>query len=165
MDDDVKSIGNDWTWTVGRQSFVANKMKWSENLIKHNVRFKEASSLFTRPNVFEVDSKNSTKTEERYYTSGYLKDGKPLMVGYTRRGDQIRIYTARFLDRHEEREMVAKLRSVREAQQERNRGKERRSKDKTKNEGRELKRDIKERRKWKMRDNMKREGKDRDRDR
>lgn len=156
----------DVRWEYQGLKFVANQSKMSINLVLHNLDFRDVSRLFARENVLEKDTKHSTKTESRYLVYGYLENGKPITVGFTRRVGQVRIYTARLLDRHEEREMVAKLRGNREAELERSRGKERRSKDKAKTVDRELKRDIKERKRWKMRDNVRREAnKDRDRER
>jgi len=144
----------DVRWEYQGFKFVANQSKMSMNLVRHNLDFRDTSHLFVSSAVHKFDAKHS-QTEHRFSASGYLKDGRPAMVGYARRGQEIRLFTARYLDRQQERQMIAGLRADRIAQQEPARNLERLQRSKQKPKQKERNRDIKERNTWKRRDNVK----------
>ena len=74
----------------------SNKAK--SNLIKHNVSFEEASTIFTTEQVrVFVDDANSTMTEERLIAIGYSTHNRILTVVhcYKENDEVIRIISAR----------------------------------------------------------------------
>lgn len=87
----MKEIKFDWDqWNV------------QKNEIKHGVSSLEAESCFYDPDlkIFE-DLKHSTKREKRYILYGKSLENRVLMVGFTLRGAQTRIITARVASRKE----------------------------------------------------------------
>ena len=78
--------------------------QWNEqkNDIKHGVSKLEAESAFFDVNyALFKDIKHSTATEERFILYGNSLENRVLMVGFTRRGQKIRIITARPASRKE----------------------------------------------------------------
>ena len=73
-----------------------------KNEIKHGVSALEAESCFydSRHKIYE-DRKHSIPRERRYILYGKSMENKILMVGFTVRGDKVRIITARPASRKE----------------------------------------------------------------
>ncbi|MGH7788231.1 MAG: BrnT family toxin [Candidatus Binatia bacterium] len=80
-----------------------------KNEDKHGVSRLEAESAFfdSRHRVFE-DLLHSTSREARYILYGRSLEARVLMVGFTRRGRQVRVITARPASRKERRIYEAK---------------------------------------------------------
>lgn len=71
-----------------------------KNFIKHGVRNEETEEVFlNQPLVFE-DEKHS-KTEKRYDCLGVTNDNKKLFISFTIRSDQIRVISARLMNKKE----------------------------------------------------------------
>ena len=89
-----KAVGLEFQW---------DNRKARENMRKHGVSFKEASTVFadffslTIPNPLHSDS------EERFITIGYSENQRLLVVVHTERGDDIRIISARKATSYERR--------------------------------------------------------------
>lgn len=155
--------GRDVFWPDGNPKFVANSEKMSRGLVQHKLDFRDASQIFNRPGLTKRDFKNSTKTEVRYVKYGYMDDGRAAVAAYTWRDGIRRIFSSRFAERQEERELVSHLRATR---LEESRAKERRQSAKSRDATKQRNRDDKERNTWKRRDNIKRDkNKDLDRGR
>lgn len=75
-----------------------------KNESKHGVSRLEAESAFYDPDyrLFE-DRRHSSHNEARYILYGRSLEARVLMVGFTRRGNKIRIITARPASRKERR--------------------------------------------------------------
>lgn len=73
-----------------------------KNELKHGVSKVEAESAFFDANykLFD-DLKHSTSTEKRYILFGRSIENRILMVGFTLRGAEVRIITARPASRKE----------------------------------------------------------------
>lgn len=87
----MKEIKFDWDqWNV------------QKNEIKHGVSALEAESCFYDPDlkIFQ-DLKHSTQREKRYILYGKSLENRILMVGFTLRGAQTRMITARQASRKE----------------------------------------------------------------
>lgn len=73
-----------------------------KNEKKHGVSCLEAESAFFDPKYFLAkDLKHSKATEERFLLYGKTSENRVLMVGFTRRGNKVRIITARAASRNE----------------------------------------------------------------
>lgn len=71
-----------------------------KNLIKHGIRDEEAEEVFlNQPLVFE-DKKHS-KTEKKYECLGVTNDNKKLFISFTSRNNNIRIISARLMNKKE----------------------------------------------------------------
>jgi uncharacterized DUF497 family protein len=76
-------------------SFEWDPLKAKNNLLKHQVTFEEASSIFNDPQFITfLDDEHSTN-EERYISIGISNRNRVLMVGHTERKDKVRIISAR----------------------------------------------------------------------
>ena len=78
--------------------------QWNEqkNEIKHGVSKLEAESAFFDQNyALFKDIRHSTGSEERFILYGNSSENRVLMIGFTRRGQKIRIITARPSSRKE----------------------------------------------------------------
>jgi uncharacterized protein len=74
--------------------FEWDPQKAIANLEKHNVSFDEASLAFFDPNAIEIFDELNSDSELRFHLIG-ISSLRLLFVGYTVRGDRIRIVTAR----------------------------------------------------------------------
>lgn len=74
--------------------FEWDPQKAVANLEKHGVSFDEASLAFFDPNAIELFDELNSEDEVRYQLVG-ISDFRLLFVGYTLRGDRVRIITAR----------------------------------------------------------------------
>ena len=75
--------------------------KARQNLRKHGVSFKEASSVFFDPLSVTGDDPDHSLDEKRLITFGVSSFGRLLVVAHTERGDAIRIISARRTTRAE----------------------------------------------------------------
>jgi hypothetical protein len=75
--------------------------KDAENIAKHGISFQMATTIFGRDRVERPSDRDD---EERWCTTGKLADGKLWTVVYTKRGDHVRIISARRAARRERRE-------------------------------------------------------------
>ena len=75
--------------------FEWDPSKADRNFIKHGVRFSEAETAFSDPNLYtEFDAQHSID-EERYIGIGFSDRGRLMLVVYTLREPVIRIISAR----------------------------------------------------------------------
>jgi uncharacterized DUF497 family protein len=84
-------------------SFEWDPLKAKNNLLKHQVTFEEASSIFNDPQFITfLDDEHSTN-EERYISIGISNKNRVLMVAHTERKDEVRIISARKATDNEEK--------------------------------------------------------------
>jgi uncharacterized DUF497 family protein len=75
--------------------FEWNRLKATRNVLKHDVRFTEAASIFFDENaLFEPDPEHSDD-EDRYIILGYSIKTNVLIVAHVYRGEHTRIISAR----------------------------------------------------------------------
>ena len=77
------------------------------NFRKHGVRIPEAIPVFDDPYAITVTDDESAPGEQRFITLGMGATGRPLVVVYTWRGENIRIVSARPVEAHERAEYEA----------------------------------------------------------
>jgi uncharacterized DUF497 family protein len=77
------------------------------NFRKHGVRMPEAIPVFSDPYAITITDEESDPNEQRFITLGMGAVGRPLVVVYTWRGENIRIISARAADAHEREEYEA----------------------------------------------------------
>ena len=75
--------------------------KATRNLLRHNVSFGEAATVFSDPLSTTVPDPDHSLDEDRSITLGLSHRGRLLMVAHTERGERIRIISARELTRAE----------------------------------------------------------------
>lgn len=73
--------------------FEWDKPKAKKNQLKQGVSFADTFAVFEDPNAVTLDDPGTK--EQRYITIGMDAFGRILVVVYTRRGDNIRIISAR----------------------------------------------------------------------
>jgi len=85
------------------EKFVWDDEKYTLNLNKHGVSFREASSVFDDNNAVYFDDAGHSHTEERFIVIGYSENARMLMVCHCyRNGDSlIRIISARKANKRE----------------------------------------------------------------
>jgi uncharacterized protein len=91
--------------------FEWDPAKARANERKHAVSFDEAASIFRGPCILRADTRREYG-EARFIALGVDSNGVVLNVGYTLRGESIRIISAWKASRHE-REAYAKTKSDR----------------------------------------------------
>ncbi len=69
--------------------------KAAANRRKHGVSFEEASTIFypAKPEIFDDDA--HSEEEMRYVAIGFSEKARLLTVAFVRRGDVVRIFSAR----------------------------------------------------------------------
>ena len=75
--------------------FAWDDLKAIENLAKHGVSFGEATEVFYDPNALEVEDAEHSFDESRFVIIGYSTSRMLFVVFAERRGDVIRIISAR----------------------------------------------------------------------
>lgn len=75
--------------------FEWDKRKASRNLLKHNVSFEEAVSVFGDPLSETFPDPDHSQDEERFIIIGASESGKILVVAHTDDGIAVRIISAR----------------------------------------------------------------------
>jgi len=81
--------------------FEWNENKAASNLSKHEVSFEEAKTVFDDPLYVEFYDPDHSEDEERYLIVGESNRGRLLIVSYTKRGDSVRLISAREVTRTE----------------------------------------------------------------
>jgi uncharacterized protein len=82
------------------------KFEWDENkaainLLKHQVSFGEAKTVFDDPLYVDFYDPDHSDDEERYLIIGESSQGRLLIISYTERGNSIRLISAREVTRSE----------------------------------------------------------------
>ncbi len=86
-----------------KSNFEWDTDKAEKNILKHNVDFDEASSVFDDPMFITFLDEEHTIDEERYITIGLSNKGRLLLVAHAERSDRIRIISARKATKNEEK--------------------------------------------------------------
>jgi uncharacterized DUF497 family protein len=84
------------------ENFEWDDDKAARNWLDHAVTFEMARGVFRDPFAIEWQELELDPNEERYSMIGML-EGRLLFVGYTMRGEKIRIITARKAEPYERR--------------------------------------------------------------
>jgi uncharacterized DUF497 family protein len=74
--------------------FQSDKRKGRLNLVRHEVSFEEASTVFGDPFSRTIDDPLHSEDEDRYVIIGQSVRERLLVVVHTKRGDSIRIVSA-----------------------------------------------------------------------
>jgi len=75
--------------------FEWDKRKAEANLRRHGVSFEEAQTIFTDPLAITLPDPDHSEDEERFIDIGMSDNQRVLVVGYTERGQRIRLIHAR----------------------------------------------------------------------
>lgn len=75
--------------------FEWDRRKAEANLRKHGVSFEEAQTIFTDPLAITLSDPDHSEGEERFIEMGMSDNQRVLVVGYTERGQRIRLIHAR----------------------------------------------------------------------
>ena len=75
--------------------FEWDRCKAEANIRKHGVSFEEAQTVFTDPLAITLPDPDHSEDEERFIDIGMSDNQRVLVVGYTERGQRIRLITAR----------------------------------------------------------------------
>lgn len=75
--------------------FDWDKQKAASNLVKHNVSFEEAATVFGDPLSDTYDDPDHSINECRFLIIGHSENGRLLFVSHTDDGENIRIISAR----------------------------------------------------------------------
>ena len=81
--------------------FEWDSRKAAANLMKHGVTFQEAATVFGDPLAITFQDPDHSEEEERQMTYGLSQQMRLIIVSHTQRKDQMRIITARLMDRKE----------------------------------------------------------------
>jgi hypothetical protein len=81
--------------------FEWDPRKAAANLKKHGVTFQEAATVFGDPLAITFQDPDHSEEEERQMTFGLSQQKRLIVVSHTQRKDQMRIITARLMDRKE----------------------------------------------------------------
>lgn len=84
-------------------SFEWDHLKAKNNLLKHQVAFEEASSIFDDPLFITFLDNEHSIDEERYISIGLSNKTRVLLVAHTERKDKVRIISARKATENEEK--------------------------------------------------------------
>jgi len=76
-------------------NFIWDKNKAKLNLVKHNVSFEEAATVFADPLAFVFDDQAHSIEEHRELIIGHTNKNKIVIVSFTERNRHIRIVSAR----------------------------------------------------------------------
>jgi uncharacterized protein len=85
-----------------KPDFEWDPEKAEKNLLKHDVNFDEASSVFDDPLYITFLDEEHSNNEERYITIGMSNTGRILLIAHAERKDRIRIISARKATKNEE---------------------------------------------------------------
>jgi len=84
-------------------TFEWDEQKAEQNLLKHQVDFEEAKTVFGDPYAITIPDPQNSAAESRYIDIGYSSRRRLLVVVYTERGPNIRIISCRRATRRERR--------------------------------------------------------------
>ena len=82
----------------------SNKAK--TNVLKHNVSFEEATTVFGDAHSITIESPNRSRHERRLDTMAMSASGRVIVVVHTERGRRIRIISARAASRKERKQYL-----------------------------------------------------------
>lgn len=82
----------------------SNKAK--TNVLKHNVSFEEATTVFGDSRSLTIENVSHSLYEKRYVTLGRSFNNRLLVVVHTQRGERIRIISARRASRKERKQYL-----------------------------------------------------------
>jgi hypothetical protein len=82
-------------------TFEWHTEKAALNERKHQVSFAEAQTVFDDPDFVMVEDLAHSVNEERFYTVGWSRMGRLLLVAHTDRAGRIRIISAREVTKRE----------------------------------------------------------------
>lgn len=85
-------------------TFEWDAAKAAANLLRHDVSFLEAATLFLDPLAKIHDDPDHSGTERRDIIVGHSHQGRLLLVSFTDRGSKIRLISARPVTRRERRD-------------------------------------------------------------
>ena len=81
------------------EGFEWDDDKAESNKKDHGVSFEEAQEVFSfDDNRVELVDEIHSEEEHRYYVIGFSREGRPLLVTFTERGQNIRIIGARIAE-------------------------------------------------------------------
>lgn len=75
--------------------FNWDKQKAASNLVKHDVSFEEAATVFGDPLSDTFDDPDHSADEQRFLIIGHSEKGKLLIISHTDDGETVRIISAR----------------------------------------------------------------------
>lgn len=81
--------------------FEWDQKKAATNLRKHGITFQEAATVFGDPLAITFQDPDHSEHEERQITFGQSLQKRLIVVSHTKRGDRLRIISARLMDRNE----------------------------------------------------------------
>jgi len=81
--------------------FEWDEGKARENVMKHQVNFEEARTVFNDPFSITIYDPDHSAEEDRYIDIGLSSKGSILVVSYIERGENIRIISSREATRRE----------------------------------------------------------------
>ena len=84
--------------------FEWDGIKAKTNVIKHNVSFEEATTVFGDINSITIYNPLRSPNEKRFVTIGLSAKIRTLVVEHTERGEKIRIISARVASRKERKQ-------------------------------------------------------------
>jgi len=84
--------------------FEWHRKKAAANLKKHGISFEEALTVFSDPLARIFDDEDHSVEEQREIIIGHSVDRRLLLVGFTGRGESIRILNARKATRREQQD-------------------------------------------------------------
>jgi uncharacterized DUF497 family protein len=82
--------------------FIWDEHKRESNLVKHEIDFVDAATIFDDPFLFQREDKRRDYGERRFHAVGFGQD-KLMLVVYTWRGGMRRLISARVANRKERR--------------------------------------------------------------
>ena len=82
-------------------TFEWDQQKAQSNLVKHNVSFEEAQTVFDDPLYVDFYDPDHSQNENRYIIIGASSMGHTLLVSYTERGNITRIISAKKVTKQE----------------------------------------------------------------
>jgi uncharacterized DUF497 family protein len=93
---------------IVKEVIVALNFEWDheksdKNILKHDVSFDEAISIFDDPMYITFLDDEHSIDEERYITIGLSNRGRLLLVAHAEGDDRIRIISARKTTKNEEK--------------------------------------------------------------
>jgi len=89
-----------------KETFDCTGFEWDQsnvdkNLVKHNVTHWECEQVFFNEPLIILDDPTHSVTENRYAAFGQTDDGRLLAVILTKRGELLRVISARDMSRGE----------------------------------------------------------------
>jgi uncharacterized protein len=86
----------------GISGFQWDKGNKTKNWEKHQVSISECEEIFFNQPLIVADDEKHSGLEKRFFALGKTDRGKPLFLVFTARKDQIRVISARSMNRKEQ---------------------------------------------------------------